>query len=320
MGKGKEIPLETTSEEHGIGWLSSEFSSGDFKPLSPKPTQSRKKQETEVEQVHDPTDNTNESSSVFTCPQDGCVKVFQRLSSLEKHLSLEKCTKSLEKRSLLDLAKLDYKSRLEEGTTSQVISFASFRDTREATFGEVEVKEGWALKPSKKAYRFNQNQRDYLNAKFTIGQTSGRKLDGDIVSREMRRAQGPDGVRLFKVSEFLTPQQCTSYFSRLAAKVRRQTSDDAEIQAVVEEENFTMARETILSITLQYPITYDQYDICAMAKGGSLERLKLGMLQNICQQLELEVPPKPVRRKALYVDLLKKAVLNCTCQLRGKNM
>ena len=80
---------------------------------------------------------------------------------------------------------------------------------------------------------------------------------------------------MFKVSEFLTPQQCTSYFSRLAAKVRRQTSNDAEIQAVVEEENFTKARETILSITLQHPITYDQYDICAMAKGGSLERLKL---------------------------------------------
>ena len=136
----------------------------------------------------------------------------------------------------------------------------------------------------------------------------------------MRRARGPDGVRLFKVSEFLTPQQCTSYFSRLAARVRLQTSDDAEIQAVVEEENFTMARETILSITLQHPITYDQYDICAMAKGGSLERLKLGMLQNICQQLELEVPPKPVRRKALYVDLLKKAFNSCTCQLRGQNM
>ncbi|RMX52493.1 hypothetical protein pdam_00025781, partial [Pocillopora damicornis] len=268
-------------ERHGIGWLSSEFSSGDFRPLSPKPTQSRKKQETEVEQVHDPTDNTNESSSVFTCPQDGCVKVFQRLSSLEKHLSLEKRTKSLEKRSLLDLAKLDYKSRLEEGTTSQVISFASFRDTREATSGEVEVKEGWALKPSKKAYRFNQNQGDYLNAKFTIGQTSGRKLDGDIVSREMRRAQGPDGYPSF------LPRSSALHISHVA-KVRRQTSDDAEIQAVVEEENFTMARETILSITLQHPITYDQYDLCAMAKGGSLERLKLGMLQNICQQLELE--------------------------------
>ena len=101
-----------------------------FKPLSPKPTQSRKKQETEVEQVHDPTNHINESSTVFTFPQDECVKVFQR--SLEKHLSLEKCIKSLEKRSLLDLAKLSYKSRLEEGATSQVISFASVRDTREA--------------------------------------------------------------------------------------------------------------------------------------------------------------------------------------------
>ena len=136
----------------------------------------------------------------------------------------------------------------------------------------------------------------------------------------MRRAKGPDGVRLFKVSEFLTPQQCTSYFSRLAAKVRRQTSDDAEIQAVVEEENFTMARETILSITLQHPITYDQHDICAMAKGGSLEWRKLRMFPKICQQLELEVPPKPVRRKALDVDLLKKTVINFTCQLCGQNM
>ena len=33
---------------------------------------------------------------------------------------------------MLDLAKLGYKSRLEEGTTSQVISFAYVRDTREA--------------------------------------------------------------------------------------------------------------------------------------------------------------------------------------------
>ena len=49
---------------------------------------------------------------------------------------------------MLDLSKLGYKSRLEEGTTSQVILFASFRDTREATSGEVDVKEGWALKPS----------------------------------------------------------------------------------------------------------------------------------------------------------------------------
>ena len=108
---------------------------------------------------------------------------------------------------------------MKEGATSVNFS-APVRDTREATSGDAGIK-GWVLQPSKKAYLFNQNQRYYLNVKFTIGQTSGRKLDSDIVLCEMRCAQGPDGVRLFKVSEFLTPQQCTSYFSHLAVKVQQ---------------------------------------------------------------------------------------------------
>ena len=237
---------------------------------------------------------------------------------MEKHLSLEKCTQALEKRTLLDLAKLGYKSLLEEGVGCIVSSAPAV--TKEATSGDLSIQEGWALKCAKKAYRFNEKQKAYLDAKFAIGQTSGRKLDGDIVSQEMRRALGTDGARLFKISEFLTPQQCSSYFSRLAAKVRQQIPDDADIRAGEEEENFARARETVISITLQHPITFDQYDICAMAKTGSLQSLKLGMLQNICQQLELEVPPKPVRRKGIYLDLLNKAVASCTCQFREKNV
>ena len=46
-----------------------------------------------------------------------------------------------------------------------------------------------------------------------------------------------------------------------------------------------------MAITLKHPITFDQYDICDMAKGRSLDRLKLSMLQSTCQKLELEVPP-----------------------------
>ena len=56
-------------------------------------------------------------------------------------------------------------------------------------------------------------------------------------------------------------------------------------------------------------IVFDQYDICALAKDGSLERLKRGMLQNICQKLELELPPEPIRRKRIYLDLLEQAIL-----------
>ena len=47
-------------------------------------------------------------------------------------------------------------------------------------------------------------------------------------------------------------------------------TDDAGILASEEEDNFARARAAIISITLQHPITYDQYDICSMAKDGSL--------------------------------------------------
>ena len=60
-----------------------------------------------------------------------------------------------------------------------------------------------------------------------------------------------------------------------------------------------------MAITPQHIITFDQYDICAMANGLSLDRLKLSMLKSTCQKLELEVPPKLIRRKRV---LLEKAV------------
>jgi len=50
-----------------------------------------------------------------------------------------------------------------------------------------------------------------------------------------------------------------------------------------------------------------------MAKDGSLEHLKLSILQSICHKHEIEVQPKPIRRKKIYPDLLEKAVTNYTC-------
>ena len=59
--------------------------------------------------------DSSQAAGVYSCPQDGCVRIFQRLSALERHLSLEKCTRALERHSLMDLAKMGYKSRLEQG-------------------------------------------------------------------------------------------------------------------------------------------------------------------------------------------------------------
>ena len=61
---------------------------------------------------------------------------------------------------------------------------------------------------------------------------------------------------------------------------------------------------------------FDQFDICAIVKNDTLKKLKLGMLQSICQNLELNVPVPVVRRKAPYLALLGKAVSQCSWQMR----
>ena len=92
----------------------------------------------------------------------------------------------------------------------------------------------------------------------------------------MRHARGLNGERLFTSSEFLTTQQITSYFTsyftRLSATVRQQTHE-VDIAAIEDKINFSAAREHVMAtITIQHPIIFDQYNICAMAEEDTLKQ------------------------------------------------
>lgn len=143
----------------------------------------------------------------------------------------------------MDLSKTEYASLLYEGA----VAMPALLPTSTFTAVTPVPQEGWALKETKKAYRFNEKQKSYLEAKFSIGQATGRKLDAEVVAKEMRHALGSDGRRLFKSSEFLTVQQITFYFSRLSPKVRQQVvTTEEDICVAAEEANFHKAREDIL--------------------------------------------------------------------------
>ena len=248
----------------------------------------------------------------FSCPNEGCVRVFQRFSSLERHLSFERCSKSLERQTLLDIAKTQYAFLLEERVGKMPTLKSRELHVTDVSISKAE--EGWALKEARKSYRFNEAQKSYLEAKYNIGQTTGRKLDAETVAREMRRSIGPDGNRLFRVSEFLTPQQVSSFFSRLAAKSRNNIVVGDDIRASEEEINFDRARHDILShLQQEHPIVYDQYDICALARKGTLKSLKLGLLQSLCECFSLKTPVRKVRSKAPYIALLEEMVSCCSC-------
>ncbi|KAL9952354.1 hypothetical protein ACROYT_G039598 [Oculina patagonica] len=70
------------------------------------------------EEQENNSDTVEDSSVLFSCPNEGCVKVYQRYSSLEKHMSFGKCKMLPEKGTLLDKAKKSYHILLQEDVSS----------------------------------------------------------------------------------------------------------------------------------------------------------------------------------------------------------
>ena len=286
------------------------FSNGDFKSLSKQSKPARLSQPEENAAANNPLET-------HSCPQDDCTRVFQRHLTLENHLSFGRCSKSVEIATLLDRAKTEYATRLLEGV-GKIPTLPNTSGTSASTCTE-RLQEGWALKQMKKPYRFSDKQQSHLVETFNIGRGTGRKVDPEVVAKEMRREKDENSERLFTISEFLTSLQMSSFFSRLAAKVRQQTVgepvlEEEDIRAVNQEENFVTARQLILaSINLLHPIVYGQNNLCELVRRNTLSKLKLDQLQCFCAELGLPAPVPLVRRKAPYVNLLKELVKECTC-------
>ena len=154
---------------------------------------------------------------LFSCPEEGCMKEYQRFFSSQHHLDLEEHERALEHATLLNRAVLGYTDRLQE--QSSCIPQVQQLRKRLNPLNHPCLPMGWALKSSHvKRTRFTEKQRDYLSSKFRIGETTNQKADGALVSKSMMTARDSNGKRLFTSSEFLTRQQVSSIFSRLSSK------------------------------------------------------------------------------------------------------
>ena len=132
-------------------WLATTFSDGDLKRRALR-LNLLKPEECDAEET---VFETAPMASTFSCPQDGYV--FRRHTALQKHLSFEKCAKSVERAPLLDLAKLEYAARLAEG----VGKIPVLPVVRVTSSTRAPLTEGWALKQIRKPYRFNEKQKSY---------------------------------------------------------------------------------------------------------------------------------------------------------------
>jgi hypothetical protein len=180
------------------------------------PRHNVKKRTTEATaKSHDESSDTDDT--LFTCSEEGCVKTFQRFSSLQSHLDIGKHKYALERESLLDKAMLRYAENLESGesATDQIIESVS------GSSASLDVQLppiGWALKGSASRRRLTKNQKKYLTDIFLLGEQTRQKADPDDVSKSMRKARDTDGSSLFKSNEYLTSKQIASFFSRLSSR------------------------------------------------------------------------------------------------------
>ena len=282
--------------------------------------------EENLESTDEDTDGSSKKSpdsasqKLFLCPEEGCIKSYQRHWSLQKHLECGKHKRALEYETLYDRAMLGYASRLEQGASA----VPELRDSEltSSSFSP-SLQMGWALKHSRaRNVRFTDKQKDYLTAKFQIGEQTGQKVDATSVSRLMRSAKDSNGERLFDSSEFLTSKQISSFFSRLASKRSLeyiediQSDDDEQNSAEKESQLQAMRNKVVSEISIQHahPIVYDAHNICELVQNSKLSSFSIKMLQNICASFGLDTSRITVKRKKPYIDLLTNLVMGCKCQ------
>ena len=222
------------------------FSDGDFVDICAS-TRSAPELKTSTIPLHHQINDTSteeQTPKLFTCPVDGCVKCFQQYGSLRIHLQYGSCKLVPERENLFDKAKICYRDKL---LHDRVIHPVLTSSTLPLPVGDIKPK-GWALKVTKKATRFNEKQKKYLEEKFFLGQETGHKVEAVTVAQEMRYAKDEAGSRRFTLDEFLTPQQVQSFFSRMAAKIRNRQEEVVEEDTTAAEDQaaFSSTRADIL--------------------------------------------------------------------------
>jgi len=97
----------------------------------------------------------------------------------------------------------------------------------------------------KKATRFNEKQKKYLEVKFFLSQETGRKVEAVTVAQEMRYAKNEARSRRFTLDEFLTPQQVQSFFSKIAGKLKNRQEEVQKTQQPLRIKLHFLQREQI---------------------------------------------------------------------------
>ena len=87
-----------------------------------------------------------------------------------------------------------------------------------------------------------------------------------------------------------------------------------EQETRTEQDIQEIANNVMEGLELQHPIIFDKYNICEIVCQSKLSKFSVGMLQEICIALGLDVSSITSKRKQPYMDILQELVDKCGCQ------
>ena len=199
-----------------------------------------------------------EDCQLFNCPEEGCVKTFRTSQNLHRHLDLGRHHFKLHEESQYDQIRCKWTQHcmsLKPQNPSSLFTAISCSEELES-----DVIIGWAQTRSKRSNRFSKQVKSFLLEQFMIGEETGRKVTPAEAAIRIRSLHNDAGNRLFEKGEWLTVQQVTSYFSRLAAMkkmsqlptaVESLEDEGEDVEAVVQQsERYHLRQRIYNTLTL----------------------------------------------------------------------
>ena len=133
---------------------------------------------TEVQLIQsDEAESATRSVASYSCPEQGCVKVYKEFKGLEKHRDVGRHLIKLERESDYDsiIAKWAETCKTVTGdyVQGEVGGAASVTESPSVSADNPSLEEGLAMKKSNKSIRFSERVRSYLQETFFQGEETG---------------------------------------------------------------------------------------------------------------------------------------------------
>ena len=262
------------------------------------------------------------SPGLFSCEEEGCVKMFSTYKELQHHLDAERHLFVEEQDTVYDVIKKKWASILSNISLQKQHSFPSMQAGYEGVLDYQEAVEGWALKTVQKSSRMSEDVRNYLIQRFNDGAKTGNKADPKQVEHEMKHVRNTTGGLLFQPYEWRTSKQIASFFSNLSKSQRSKNIDEGNhgIETEDEEPNIQDKNIQLLQLVIEsqvqadHPILFLGHNLCHLAKEGKIKTLRLDTLKKACLSLDVEVTGSKARKNSFTLALDK-----YICTHRSKN-